>query len=573
MESRRPLVLSAVLVALTGALATAPGARPALAAAPDPGRTAWTRPVPGRVVRPFVAPRTVYGPGHRGVDLAAAPGTTVVAPGAGRVAFAGPVAGGLHVVVDHGSGRETSLSFLSTVAVRRGETVAQGQVVGTAGGTGPEHALGVLHLGLRVHGVYVDPMQLFAAVDLAAVVHLAPLRHRPPAVGLATPAGEARDLAASLHLPRGIPGLEPEPEPDLWDRAVGVGASLVGGVEVVGSALGRPVAIAWGVVAKVTPLGGAVEDLRLMGSRLLAAWRARDGCTADAGPAPGGGGSGHLVFAVGGIDSHTDPRTGRTFGLDTRALGYHDDEVGWFSYRPGGGPYRAADTWTDLVTQGFRLRDQLRAFARAHPGREVDLIAHSQGGVVVDAFLLVAYDPADPTLPPMGTVVTLASPHQGAPLAEVAAELRSSPNGRRLLDAADRALAGTIPPSAGTSTRQLAPDSHVMRRLRRAPVPDLVDFTSLGGTDDGVVPGTATAKRGARSVTVNPAGVSDHSGILTDRNAVRATRLALELRPPACVGLLEGIRGAVEPVVIRRVELTLGHRVARALDPQIVPSP
>ncbi len=572
MESRRLLVLPVVFVALTAVLTGRPGAPPALAAAPDPA-TAWIRPVAGRVARPFAAPRTVYGPGHRGVDLAAAPGTPVVAPGAGTVAFAGPVAGGLHVVVDHGSGLETSLSFLATIAVRRGQNVTRGQVVGTAGGTGPEHSVGVVHLGLRVRGRYVDPMRLFAAIDLPAVVHLAPVRHRPRLVGLASPAGEARELAASLHLPRGIPGLEPEPEPDLWDQAFDIGASLAGGAEVVGSALGRPVAVAWGVVAKVTPLGDAVEDLRLTASRLLAAWRARDDCTADARPAPGGGGSGHLVFAVGGIDSQSDPRTGRTFGLDTRALGYRDDEVGWFSYRPGGGPYRASHTWTDLVAQGFRLRDQLRAFARAHPDREVDLVAHSQGGVVVDTFLLVAYDPTDPTLPPMGTVVSLASPHQGAPLAEVAAALRSSPNGRRLLDAAERTLAGTLPPSGGTSTRQLAPASDLMRRLRGAPMPDQMDFTSFGGTDDGIVPDTATAKRGARSVTVNPAGGGDHSGILTDRNALRAARLALELRPPPCVGLLEGVRGAVEPVVIRRVELTLGHRVARALDPQIVPTP
>ena len=47
-----------------------------------------------------------------------------------------------------------------------------------------------------------------------------------------------------------------------------------------------------------------------------------------------------------------------------------------------------------------------------------------------------------------------------------------------------------------------------------------------------------------------------------------AARLALEQRPPACVGWVEGIRGAVEPVLIRRVELTVGRarRAPRALD-------
>ena len=53
-------------------------------------------------------------------------------------------------------------------------------------------------------------------------------------------------------------------------------------------------------------------------------------CT-SAGAARVGPGSGHLLFAVGGINSATDPRTGRSFGLDTRAVlterGYSAAEV------------------------------------------------------------------------------------------------------------------------------------------------------------------------------------------------------------------------------------------------------
>jgi hypothetical protein len=67
-------------------------------------------------------------------------------------------------------------------------------------------------------------------------------------------------------------------------------------------------------------------------------------------------------------------------------------------------------------------------------------------------------------------------------------------------------------------------------------------------------------------VLVNPAGVGDHSGIVTDPQAMRAVRLALELRPAECAGLLAQLRGAAEPVVIRRVELTLGGALHGALD-------
>src|SRR6185312_12906948 len=134
----------------------------------------WLRPVDGAVVHPFEAPASVYGAGHRGADLAATPGTAVLAANDGVVSFAGSVAGTLHVTITHAGGLRTSYSFLASVAVRRGQSVARGDVVGTAGGTGPDHDGTVLHLGLRVGDRYVDPMQLFHPSDLTKLVHLVP---------------------------------------------------------------------------------------------------------------------------------------------------------------------------------------------------------------------------------------------------------------------------------------------------------------------------------------------------------------------------------------------------------------
>src|SRR3954464_6732547 len=170
MEPRTARTATACLVALV--LCSAAVMVPARAAFAD-ASSPWIRPVAGRVVRPFVAPKARYGAGHRGADLVAPPGTPVLAARAGRVAFAGPVAGTLHVVVEHAGGLKTSVSFLATVAVRVGQTVMPGAVLGTAGGTGPEHAVGVVHFGLRVQGEYVDPMRLFVELDLTKAVHLA----------------------------------------------------------------------------------------------------------------------------------------------------------------------------------------------------------------------------------------------------------------------------------------------------------------------------------------------------------------------------------------------------------------
>ncbi len=111
---RRPLCSSAhraLLAVVLPALLSLLDARPVAAAptaVPTSGPTAgafsgawdWPlqeRPPLGRTFRPGV---TRYAPGHRGVDLVGEAGAAVLAAGAGRVAYAGPLAGrGVVVVV------------------------------------------------------------------------------------------------------------------------------------------------------------------------------------------------------------------------------------------------------------------------------------------------------------------------------------------------------------------------------------------------------------------------------------------------------------------------------------------
>ena len=143
-----------------------------------------------------------------------------------------------------------------------------------------------------------------------------------------------------------------------------------------------------------TPLGRALSDVVEVGERFLE-WTRRE-CSGDAPPADGTGGSGHLVMAVAGIDSSIGRTGERSFGLDVDTLGYHGDEVHWYSYADDGGAYTADDTHGDLRLAAKRLADQLHALEADEPAREVDLIAHSQGGVVVQRFLEFEYDAVRP---------------------------------------------------------------------------------------------------------------------------------------------------------------------------------
>src|SRR2546428_10952692 len=71
-----------------------------------PHTLSW--PLPGAVIRGYEPPTSPYGPGHRGIDIAAPVGTPVLAAAAGTVSFAGRVAGSLYVTIDHGAGLFTT---------------------------------------------------------------------------------------------------------------------------------------------------------------------------------------------------------------------------------------------------------------------------------------------------------------------------------------------------------------------------------------------------------------------------------------------------------------------------------
>ncbi len=148
-----------------GAVARAvTGARPAADddTVPVVGRT-WPVGVRPRVPRGWEPPATVYGPGHRGVDLAAAPGTPVRAVADGRVSFAGRVAGkGVVSVELAGTGDPPLRTTYEPVraSVPQGAEVTAGEVIGTVEAGGPHCTAPCVHWGLLRGGTYLDPLSL-----------------------------------------------------------------------------------------------------------------------------------------------------------------------------------------------------------------------------------------------------------------------------------------------------------------------------------------------------------------------------------------------------------------------------
>ena len=161
------LRLAAVLLAGVGLLlAAAPGGRAGAGAGPGASALLW--PVSRFVLTQGfgctevalepAAPACPGGHFHSGLDLAAPAGTAVRAAAGGVVVLSHADAGGygLHLVLDHGGGLTTLYGHLLSTAVRHGDLVGAGQVIGAVGSTG--NSTGPhLHFEVRAAGQPVDP--------------------------------------------------------------------------------------------------------------------------------------------------------------------------------------------------------------------------------------------------------------------------------------------------------------------------------------------------------------------------------------------------------------------------------
>ena len=539
----------------------------------------WIPPVDGVVVRTFVAPIAEYAAGHRGVDFAAAAGTPVRASNDGTVSFAGDVAGALHVVVAHEGGIRTSYSFLSSADVRAGQPVHRGQILGRAGGTGDGHGASVLHFGVRIGDRYVDPMLLFQPRDLTQIVRLVP----PEELEAAALPDHARDVAELARIVA--------VEGDAHDCSGVVGDvagvfGLGGAAESACDALEEAVDTAWRALvtlgeeaeAFVDALEGVVTDvverMRETGESIEAAATAVAGEVAatviavveaaveyvrdvyvrlTTCPQPTAKrtirGSGNVAFAIGGYDSERRVRPDGTvtasFHFQAHRLGYTRGEVRYYSY-DGSGAHDKSVTHQDINISVRRLADQLHEYARQHPLQPIDLIAHSQGGVVLYLFLADYYVGHEHAYPRVENVVTYDSPLEGTPLTNLERA------GKQTLAAH---LAGQD--GVATSLMQLQDDSPLIRHLENAEYPRNIRYVSLAGSEDLVVPSSSADPPRGDKYTLPVGGrlvPDDHSAVLRDDDALSAAQAHLSGGSPVdSCGPLTDVPGAVESAAVRGV--------------------
>ena len=125
-----------------------------------PSNLLFDKPVNGPLSSPFGLRRFFNGEErnpHSGLDFAAASGTPIKAPAAGKVILLGDYFfNGKTVFIDHGQGLISMFCHLSAIDVQQGQELARGAILGRVGATG--RATGPhLHWNVSLNDARIDP--------------------------------------------------------------------------------------------------------------------------------------------------------------------------------------------------------------------------------------------------------------------------------------------------------------------------------------------------------------------------------------------------------------------------------
>lgn len=296
--------------------------------------------------------------------------------------------------------------------------------------------------------------------------------------------------------------------------------------------------------------------------------------------------NGNIAVAVAGIGSSTDGSgSAAMYEHGPEELGYPAERVYRFSYRGHRGPklhepYASADSWGDVRAAAVRLRSLMSEIARRHPGAPVDLIAHSQGGIVARTYLALVAQEWAADVPRVQHLVTFSSPHDGAPIADLVESLPARTlSGGILLRGISRwaRSGGPIPDPLSAAVQQLRPGSELLGRLAGE---DLVFGTralALTIPHDVVVPANRAGLPEELTRAVAPAGLNGHAAIVSSpraralahaflRDAADPCRTRWDAWAPTAGSAVERAERKI-PDLVARLERAAIKRLIRLLIP------
>lgn len=274
----------------------------------------------------------------------------------------------------------------------------------------------------------------------------------------------------------------------------------------------------------------------------------RDCVEQDSVDAATGSPNDNVVVAINGLASRTEgPTDTALYRHAVDLLRYPAESVYTFSYAGMDGqrlhaPYGPSATYGDLNVAATKLHALLREIGARHPGADVDLLAHSQGGLVARAFLQELATSWVPGLPHVDHLVTLATPHTGAPAADIARRMDGTLVGNAINDVVSGLSreTGWFPDPRAQAVSQLSPSSELHGVLASEDVAFGTRVLSLSVPDDFVVPAHRARLEHEQNLTLPPSGGFAHSRIVESERAASVAHDFLRDAAPGCAGGWDG---------------------------------
>ena len=277
----------------------------------------------------------------------------------------------------------------------------------------------------------------------------------------------------------------------------------------------------------------------------------------------------NVAIMVGGVNAGWERGSRADIAGTAADLGYDDDRAYVYSYSDDLDRYDKDDTAADLRASARRLDSLLARIAHEHPGARVDILAHSQGGLVARYYLATAAREWDAQRPRVEHLVTFSTPHQGAPAAGIIEEVDELATGGVHLGGLHRAHRGeeafpipdamtaadpklmvadkvvnglfdaatrVLPDPRGRSIRQMEPGSQFLRNLATDDVVYGTRVLALQGKFDYVVPAKHARWPGRTNRGIDMGLVADpHGRILDDPEALAAAHAFLRGARTPCL--------------------------------------
>lgn len=273
------------------------------------------------------------------------------------------------------------------------------------------------------------------------------------------------------------------------------------------------------------------------------------------------------IVVIGGINQGWSERDyPRVFDLPI-LLGYSPRKVVRFSYSTtDGSGYQRSDTLGDIREHAARLRHTLRNVARRFPGQDVDVIAHSMGGLVARQYLIRESSGPQFRLPRVDHLLTIATPHLGAQLAGEVADVDANTvlgatildwlstgdapmvvellgwmpltplsDAARAIEHAMRQGSRFIPDPRSVALSQLAPGSELLEAMAAEDLIYGTQVLALQGKFDPIVTADRARLEGEENHVIDTGVLGGHESMLDDRETRAIAHNFLRDAPEVCL--------------------------------------